>query len=163
MPSQYFHIGISPNHLFVSCRVEGMRKNHGSDWKYPTMQRREEAEPSTPDVRCGSIPFDDHSFLPKAHRLFVHLYAEQVHINKSSLILFGPLKSNIPRLYSTVISVCTLPHGNFQIPLRFNSRILLAALHYNENSTRQFAKTETWEEACTIVFLKYKKGEYIVR
>ena len=43
------------------------------------------------------------------------------------------------------------------------TRLLLAALHYNENSDRPHATTADGKMVCCIKFPKYKKGGYIVR
>ncbi|XP_061170182.1 uncharacterized protein LOC133179442 [Saccostrea echinata] len=43
------------------------------------------------------------------------------------------------------------------------SRILLAALHYNENGMREHASTKEGNKRFDIIFPKYKKGEYTVR
>ena len=40
-------------------------------------------------------------------------------------------------------------------------RLELAALHFNENSNREQARTKEGEEQYDIVFPKYKKGGYI--
>ena len=42
-------------------------------------------------------------------------------------------------------------------------RLQLAALHYNENSGRQQAKTKAGDNRYAIQYPKYKKGGYIVR
>ena len=42
-------------------------------------------------------------------------------------------------------------------------RLLLAALHYNENSDRLLAVTKDGRPCYTIRFPKFKKGEYSVR
>jgi hypothetical protein len=42
-------------------------------------------------------------------------------------------------------------------------RVLLAALHYNENGNKPHAVTETGEEKWSIHFPKFKKGGYSVR
>jgi len=42
-------------------------------------------------------------------------------------------------------------------------RLQLAALHFNENSSRKHAVTKQGEERYDILFPKYKKGGYIVR
>ena len=42
-------------------------------------------------------------------------------------------------------------------------RLLLAALHYNENSDRLQAVTKDGRPCYTIRFPKFKKGEYSVR
>ena len=44
----------------------------------------------------------------------------------------------------------------------FLIRLLLAALHYNENAERQQAMSSTGKPLFTIRFLKFKKGEYSV-
>ena len=43
------------------------------------------------------------------------------------------------------------------------SRLILAALHYNNNSSKQQAVMKAGEEQYSILFPKYKKGGYIVR
>ena len=45
----------------------------------------------------------------------------------------------------------------------FKSRLLLAVLHYNNNSNKQQAKTKKGEDQYSISFPKYKKGDFIVR
>ena len=42
-------------------------------------------------------------------------------------------------------------------------RLALAALHFNENSSREQAVTASGEERFDILFPKYKKGGHIVR
>ena len=42
-------------------------------------------------------------------------------------------------------------------------RLLLAALHYNENSTRAQAVTKEGEKRYSVNFPKYKKGDYVVK
>ena len=42
-------------------------------------------------------------------------------------------------------------------------RLQLAALHFNENSSREQAITKEDEERYDLVFPKYKKGGYIVK
>ena len=43
---------------------------------------------------------------------------------------------------------------------RLHLRLLLAALHFNENFQREQAKTASGSERIRIVFPKQKKGEY---
>lgn len=43
------------------------------------------------------------------------------------------------------------------------NRLALAALHFNENSSREQAVTSDGEERYDILFPKYKKGGHIVR
>ena len=42
-------------------------------------------------------------------------------------------------------------------------RLALAALHFNENSSREQATTSSGEERFDVLFPKYKKGGHIVR
>ena len=42
-------------------------------------------------------------------------------------------------------------------------RLQIAVLHFNENSTREMAKTKDGTERVNIVFPKYKKGEFTVK
>ena len=42
-------------------------------------------------------------------------------------------------------------------------RIQVAALHFNENANKEQAVTKAGEHRYSIVFPKYKKGEYIVK
>ena len=42
-------------------------------------------------------------------------------------------------------------------------RLQLAALHFNENSSRKQAVTRKGEDRYDIIFPKYKKGGYVVR
>ena len=43
------------------------------------------------------------------------------------------------------------------------TRLQLAALHFNENSSRDQAVTKEGKERYNILFPKFKKGGYIVR
>ena len=45
----------------------------------------------------------------------------------------------------------------------FGHRIRLAALHFNENSSRDQAQTKAGERRFDLVFPKYKKGGHIVK
>lgn len=63
-----------------------------------------------------------------------------------------------------------LIHQNFNAMLQselYDSlrlyRLLLAALHYNENRDREQAVTESGEKAFTISFSRAKSGDYVVR
>ena len=47
--------------------------------------------------------------------------------------------------------------------LGLKTRLLLAAMHYNENAERQQCQKKKGTPECTIAFPKYKKGGYIVR
>ena len=47
--------------------------------------------------------------------------------------------------------------------LGMKSRLLLAAMHYNENTGRHQCQTKKGKPEFTIAFPKYKKGGYIVR
>ncbi len=42
-------------------------------------------------------------------------------------------------------------------------RLLVAALHYNENSEREQARGSDGKPAFLVKYPKYKKGEYIIR
>ena len=42
-------------------------------------------------------------------------------------------------------------------------RLLLAALHFNENASREQAVTKKGDECYDITFPKFKKGGYIVK
>ena len=52
---------------------------------------------------------------------------------------------------------------NTHIYYLFLLRLQLAALHFNENSSRQQAVTRCGEKRYSIMFPKFKKGGYIVR
>lgn len=52
---------------------------------------------------------------------------------------------------------------NYFIAIQYSIRLLLAALHYNNNRDKEQATTKDGTARFSISFPKYKKGGYIVR
>lgn len=62
----------------------------------------------------------------------------------------------------SVLVICQLYlHEHFNFPSL--ERLLLAAMHYNENSSRDAATTQTGEKLYSIDFPRAKGGDYTLR
>lgn len=116
-----------------------------------TVEGYGEDQPTTPQFSNWVLPQSDPEVCPQKCGVLLHRDAVQVCSKEYNLTFFKSI-------YHSLLGVCW--------PCKFNvflTRLQLTAMHYNENAERAHASTTAGELRYSIVYPKYKHGDFTVR